>query len=105
MELNTSDSQVHLSVGEAESIMGSVKDSSMLGRPSKQREKAQLEVDIEEDKEIDAAAAKAEIVEMTQRMRQLRILYKMREVTQRDKFRKEIHKMKLQLTSNSALWE
>lgn len=60
---------------------------------------------IEEDKEIDAAEAKAEIVEMGRKMRQLRILYKMREVTKRDQFKKEIHKMRLQLTSNSALWE
>ena len=42
---------------------------------------------------------------MGRKMRQLRILYKMREVTKRDQFKKEIHKMRLQLTSNSALWE
>ena len=54
---------------------------------------------------MDATQAKEEIVELTARMRQMRFFYKFKEVTQREKFLKELHKMRLQMTSNSALWE
>ena len=54
---------------------------------------------------MDATQAKEEIVELTARMRQMRFFYKFKEVTEREKFLKELHKMRLQMTSNSALWE